>query len=158
DESGTERLHQQVALGGREATELDVRALAADRRHLGRRVSDEDGAVAVEVRLALVPVVGGLLAYPVRASHVLAEEGGARPHDVVLVPAHVLGQDVGFVDPVPRRRQREEERPRRPLEPEDDRLRIGSLDGLHGDILAFPGRGRAWWWGDDLVVGDLDIL
>src|SRR2546422_6196558 len=52
-----ERGDEAVALGGREAAGLYVRSLAADRRHLGRRVLDEDRPVAVQVGLPLVPVV-----------------------------------------------------------------------------------------------------
>src|SRR5256712_9066912 len=38
--------HEAVPLGGREAAELDVRSLTADRRHLGRGVLDEERPVA----------------------------------------------------------------------------------------------------------------
>src|SRR6059036_601799 len=69
-----ERLHDAVALRRREAAELDVGPLAADRRHLGAAVLDHQRAIAVEVRLALVPVVGVLLAGPVGALHVLDED------------------------------------------------------------------------------------
>ena len=82
-----QRLDEAVALGRAEAAELDVGPLAADRGHLRRRRAHEHRAIAVEIRLALVPVVGVLLADPVRALHVLDEHEGAGPHDVLLVPA-----------------------------------------------------------------------
>ena len=148
---------EAVAIGGGEAAELDVRALAAHRRHLGRGRADERGAVAVEIRLALVPVVGVLLAHPVRALDVLHEEEGARAHHVRLVPAHVLGEDVGLVDPVPGRCEVQQEGRLRPLEPEADGLGIRSLDHLDRPVGALP-RGRdALGRKDDLVVGGLDV-
>src|SRR5581483_2579546 len=53
----SERAHDLIALDRREAAELRHRALAADGRHLRRRIADEQNAIAVEIRLALVPVV-----------------------------------------------------------------------------------------------------
>ena len=103
-------LHELIALHRREAAELDHGALAADGRHLRGVVTDEERAVAVEVRLALVPVVRVLLADPVRAAHVLDELEGAGAHHVLLVPVRILGEDLGLVDPVPRRREARDER------------------------------------------------
>src|SRR5207245_6235785 len=68
-----ERGHKRVAIGRAEAAELDVGTFAADGGHLRGRRGDEQRAVAVEVRLALVPVVRVLLADPVRALDVLDE-------------------------------------------------------------------------------------
>src|SRR4029434_9530706 len=75
----SEGVDEAVALGGREAAELDVRPLRADRRDLGGRVLHEDRPVAVEVGLALVPVARILLADPVRALDVLDEHKRAAP-------------------------------------------------------------------------------
>ena len=44
-----------VALLGRQATELDVRPLALEGRHACRGVTDEQGAVAIQIGLALAP-------------------------------------------------------------------------------------------------------
>src|SRR5438552_15502455 len=61
----SERGYQSVPLRRREAAKLDHRPLAADRPHLHGRVRHEERAVAVEIRLALVPVARVLLADPV---------------------------------------------------------------------------------------------
>src|SRR5262244_3997097 len=60
---GAEGLHEAVPFGRSEAAELRVRPLTADGRHLCGRGGDEDCAIAVEVGLALIPVVGVLLAH-----------------------------------------------------------------------------------------------
>src|SRR3989442_14870809 len=87
------------ALGRAEAAGVDVRALAAGRRHLGGRGADEERAEAVEIGLPLVPVARVRLADPVRALHVLDERERPGAHHVLLVPADVLREDVGLVDP-----------------------------------------------------------
>jgi hypothetical protein len=58
-------LDEGVPLRRREAAELDHGALAADRRHLRRRLPDEDRAIAIEIGFALVPVARVAPADPV---------------------------------------------------------------------------------------------
>src|SRR6266496_4495171 len=152
-----ERLYQAVAVRRGEAAELDVGALAPDGRPLRRRRGNEDGAVAVEVRLALVPVVGVLLADQVRALHVLDELERARPHHVRLVPVHVPGENVRLVDPVEGGRDVDQERGLGPLEPEAHGERVGSLDGFDRVVGALAERDHAGRREDDLVVAGLDV-
>ena len=87
----------------------------------------------------------------------LDERERAGAHHVLLVPAHVLRQDVGLEDPAVRRGQRHEERRLRPLEPEADGLGVGRLDGLHGAILPLAIRRRLGRGEDDLVVAGLRV-
>ena len=153
----SERGDERIAVGRGETPELDVRAFPADGGHLGGVGVDEDGAIAVEVRAALVPVVGVLLADPVRALHVLDELEGPGAHHVRLVPADVPGQDVGLEDPVVGRGQADQERGLGPLEPKPHRVRVRRLDDFDGLVgpLAHgdDARGRR----DDLVVAGLDV-
>ena len=151
------RLHEAVALGGAEAAELDVAPLAADHRDLRGRRGDEHRPEAVQVGLALVPVVGVLLAHDVRALHVLDELEGPGARDVLLVPVDVLREDLRPVDEVVGRREREEERALRVLQAEAHRGRIRRLDRLHRAVLALPARADAGRREDDLVVGRLDV-
>ena len=88
----------------------------------------------------------------------LDEDEGSGPHHVGFVPAHVLREDVGLVDPVPRRGQRHEEGARRPLEPEDHRVGVGRLDGFDVEILALAVGGHPGGWEDDLFVAGLDVF
>ena len=155
---GAEGLHEAVPFRGREPSELDVGALGPDRRHLRVGVLDDECAVAVEIGLALVPVIGVLPGGPVCALHVLDEDEGARAHDVRLVPVHVLRQDVGPVDPVEGRGESGDERRRRPLEAEHDRGGVRGLHRLDGRVLAFAERDDARGRKDDLVVGRLHVL
>ena len=74
-----ERLHELSRSAGVKPRNWIMRPLAADGRHLRGRCADEDRAEAVEVGLALVPVVRVLLADPVRALHVLDELEGPVP-------------------------------------------------------------------------------
>jgi hypothetical protein len=153
-----QRLDELIPLRRAEAAELDVGAPGPNRRHLLRRRRDKERPVPVEIGLTLVPVVGILLSHPLRALDVLDEQEGPGAHDVRLVPMHVLGQDVGLVDPVPGRGQVQEERRLRPLEAETDRVGIRGFhhfDRVIG-ILAqrLDPRGRE----DDLVVRRLDVL
>src|SRR5919109_3151280 len=75
-----------------------------------------------------------------------------RTHDVLLVPANIALEDVGLVDPVPRRRQRVDERGRWPLELERDDIRFRRLDGLDLEVLALASRRDPRGWIDDLFV------
>src|SRR5262245_36539517 len=59
-----------------------------------------------------------------------------RTHHVLLVPADIALQDVRLVNPVPRRRQRMDERGRWPPELERDDVRFRSLNGLDLKVLA----------------------
>ncbi len=153
-----ERLHDTVALGGRESPELGVGPLGADRRHLGVGILDDQRAIAVQVRLTLVPVVRILLSGPVRTLHVLHEDEGAAAHDMRLVPVHVLRENVGLVDPVEGRRQRGDERGRGPFEAEDNGRRIGRLDRLDGRVLPLAERHHVRGRVDDLVIRRLHVL
>ena len=132
-------------------------ALAANRRHLRRRRAHEQRAVAVEVRLAAIPVIRVLLADPVRALDVLDEGEGPGAHHVLFVPADVFREDVGLVDPAVGGGQRHEERCLRPLEPEADRRRIRRLDRFDGAVLALAIRRRLRRREHDLVVARLRI-
>ena len=153
-----EGLHQAVTLGGAETPELDVGPLAADHRDLRRRRGHEHGPEAVEVGLALVPVVGVLLPHHVGALHVLDELEGAGAHDVLLVPVDVLGQCVRLVDEVVGRGQGEEEGALRVLQAEAHRGRVRRLDHLDRPVLALAARPDALRREDDLVVGRLDVF
>ena len=135
-----------------------MRALAAHRRHLCRRAADEDRAEAIQIGLALVPVVRVLLAQHVRALDVLHQGEGSGAHDVLLVPVHVLRQDVGAVDEVVGRQQRGDERAGGILELEAHRVGIGRLDGLDHRVLPLARRAYACRRENDLVVGGLDVL
>ena len=134
-----------------------MRALAADRGDLGGVRADEERAVAVEVGLALVPVVRILLADPVRTLDVLDEHERAGAHDVLLVPVHVLRQDVGLVDEVPGRGERLQEGSRRPLELEAHRVGVGRLHRLDHRVGGLADACDVGRREDDLVVGGLDV-
>src|SRR5262249_59863323 len=89
---------------------------------------------------------------PTRAFDVLDEAERPCTHDVPLVPTDIALEDVRLVNPVPRRRQRVNERRRWPLELEGDDIRFRRLDGLDLEILALA-RGRDSGRGvDDLLV------
>ena len=87
----------------------------------------------------------------------LDEDEGAGAHDVRLVPADVALEDVRLVDPVPRRRQRVDERGRRPPELERDDVRLGRLDGLDLEVFALAGRRDPRRGVDDLLVGGAHV-
>ena len=69
----------------------------------------------------------------------------------------VLGQDVGLVDPVPRRGQAGRERGLRVLEPEDDGVGRERFHGLHVLVLGLAARDDGGRWIDDAIVGGLDV-
>ena len=153
-----ERADDAVALRRAEAAELDMRALAAHRSYLRRRIAHEDRAEAVEVRLALVPVVRVLLADDVRALDVLDERERPGSHDVLLVPVHVLREDVGLVDEVVGRQERRDERARLLFQLEHDGQRVRCFDRGDIRVLALAGRADAGGREDDLVVGGLYVF
>src|SRR2546425_6749915 len=88
---------------------------------------------------------------------VLHEHERARAHHVRLVPPHIPLEDVGLVDPAEGRRERGEEGPLRPREPEYDRVAVRRLDRLDVDIDALAIRRDARRREDDLVVAGLDV-
>ena len=152
-----EGLDEVVALRRGEAAELDVGALPADGRYLGRRRGDEYGPVPVEIGLALVPVVGILPPHEVRAFHVLDKLERAGAHRVRLVPVYVLGENVRLVDEVEGRGHVDQERGLGPLEPEPHRLRVGRLDGLDHLVGPLASGDHAGRRKNDLVIACLDV-
>ena len=131
---------------------------AADRGDLLGRRAHEQGAVAVEVGLALVPVVRVALADPLRPLDVRDEREGPRAHDVRLVPVLVLRQDVGLVDPVPGRGEVQQQGRLGPLQAKAHRVRVGRLHHLHRGVGVLAQRLDPRGREDDPVVGGLDVL
>ena len=99
-----QRLHQAVAVRRGEAAELDMRALAADGRHLGGGRRDEDARGSRRDRACPCPSSPGSSSRPSASPCTCSTNlKGPVPHHVLLVPAHVAGEDVGLVDPAIRR-------------------------------------------------------
>src|SRR5262245_45709065 len=84
-------LDEVVALLRRQTAKLDVHALAPQGGYPSSSVSDEEGAVAIEIGFAALPVVGIALTHQVGAADMFDKYEGARAHDVVLIPVHILG-------------------------------------------------------------------
>ena len=112
---------------------------------------DEERAVAVEVGLALVPVVRVLLAHPVRALDVLDELERARCPSRSSRTSACPWPGCRPCRSSCTARQADQERGLRPLEPEAHRLRVGRLDGLDG-LVASPCASRSTPAGGKMIL------
>ena len=119
-----ERADQFVTRRGRQSAEFDSGPVAADRIESRCLLRSQDPGNTVEIRQSLVMVVRVTLAFDRLAGLVADQLERTRAHDVLLVPARVLVEDLLLVDPGERIGERRQERAGREFEPEDDRQRI----------------------------------
>ena len=128
-----ELLDELVARRGRQAAELDRRAVGADRVDADRLLGGEDADEAVEIGQALVVIVGVAHALDRLAGLVAGELERAGAHDVLLVPVRVLVEDLLLVDPGEGVGERRQKRGGREFQLEHDGRRVGRLDLVDHD-------------------------
>src|SRR5207249_9635706 len=132
-------------------------AFSADCGLLGRGLEDEQGAEAVQVRLAFVKVAVEAFANPVRAWHILDERKRATPQDVFLWEPGVLVERGGTVDVVPRGSEQRQHRRRNVLEFEHDGQRVWRLDRTDGTVRLLARADHAFGRIDDPLIAHFDI-
>ena len=113
---------------------------------------------AVEIGLARVIVVGVALALDGLADLEFGELEGARPHDVLLVPVHVLVELLLRVDVGVGVGQCRQERKGGKFQLEHHRLVVRRGDGVDHHEVVLARTGNTLRWVDDLVPAGGDVL
>ena len=153
-----ELLHQLIARRGRQRPEFQGRAVGADGVGAHRLFGREDGHEAVEVGLARVIVVGIALALDGLADLVLGHLERTGPHDVLLVPVHVLVELRLRINVAVGIGQRRQERQGGKLQLEHHRLVVRRGDGVDHHEVILARAGDAGLGMDDLVPARGNVL
>src|SRR4029077_9870399 len=130
-----ERAYELIAHRGWEAAELDRRAIGPDSVDPNRLLIGIDPGEAVQMRQALMVIVGILRALDRLANLVFDEFEWTRSEDILLVPARVLVEGLLLVNPAVGVGQGRQERARCKLEVEHHGRRVRSLDTVDHDIM-----------------------
>ena len=146
-----ELLLQLVDHRRRITAELDRRPVAADRVELHHLLGGIDADKAVEIRQTLMIVIWVPNSFYRLANLIFDEFERAGAHDVLLVPAGILVENLLFIDPRIGIGERRQKCIRRELQVEDDGRRIGRRNRVDHHVVALARAQDTFGRKDDLV-------
>ena len=153
DDLVAELLDELVARGRGQRAELKRRTVGPDGVGAHRLLRREDPHEAVEVGLSGMIIVRVALALDRLADLIVGQPEGARPHDILLVPVHVLVELLLRVDVGIGVGQRRQERQRGKLELEHHRLVVEAV--MVSTITKLFWRALATPWGGWTILFQL---